>query len=200
MAWRLAPTGAVSPPPWARQSSLGRDATDPGVADDSRGCRVGRVPLRPALANIRSPRPNPRQPLPRRRGPPPGPGSGGGPRRTAAGPGGRARGQRLCIKGCCFGRRSWRVFAATRRSASRCGGGRWPWPSRSRSLRPASMRSVGRSCASRGAAPEAYRLALQQAEAACRLEPGDGAMLNTLGVAQYRAGHYREAVATLTRV
>jgi eukaryotic-like serine/threonine-protein kinase len=49
-----------------------------------------------------------------------------------------------------------------------------------------------------GAAPEAYRLALEQAETACRLEPDNGAGLNTLGVAQYRAGQYREAVATLT--
>ncbi len=50
-----------------------------------------------------------------------------------------------------------------------------------------------------GATPEAYRLALQYAEAACRLVPGDGAMLNTLGLAQYRAGHYHAAVATLTQ-
>jgi hypothetical protein len=49
-----------------------------------------------------------------------------------------------------------------------------------------------------GAAPEVYRLALEQAETACRLEPDNGALLNTLGVAQYRAGQYREAVATLT--
>ncbi len=49
-----------------------------------------------------------------------------------------------------------------------------------------------------GAAPEAYRLALEQAETACRLEPDNGGMLNTLGVAQYRTGHFREAVATLT--
>ena len=28
----------------------------------------------------------------------------------------------LCTTGCCCGRRSWRVFAATTRSASRCGG------------------------------------------------------------------------------
>ncbi len=47
--------------------------------------------------------------------------------------------------------------------------------------------------------PEAYRLALMQAVAACQLEPGNGALLNTLGVAQYRSGHYREAVATLTQ-
>ena len=58
------------------------------------------------------------------------------------------------------------------------------------------MSSVGRVPA--GAAPEAYRLALEQAETACRLEPDNGILLNTLGVAQYRTGHYREAVATLT--
>ncbi len=51
----------------------------------------------------------------------------------------------------------------------------------------------------RGAPPEAYRVALEQAEAACQLEPGNGALLNTLGVAQYRSGHYAEAVATLTQ-
>jgi Tfp pilus assembly protein PilF len=49
-----------------------------------------------------------------------------------------------------------------------------------------------------GAAREAYRLALEQAETACRFEPDNGLLLNTLGVAQYRAGHYREALATLT--
>ena len=40
---------------------------------------------------------------------------------------------------------------------------------------------------------------MEQAEAACQHEPDKGALLNTLGVAQYRAGHYREAVATLTQ-
>jgi WD40 repeat protein/predicted Ser/Thr protein kinase len=48
------------------------------------------------------------------------------------------------------------------------------------------------------AEPKAYRLALRQAEAACRLVPDSGSYLNTLGVAQYRAGRYREALATLT--
>ena len=41
-------------------------------------------------------------------------------------------------------------------------------------------------------------MALEQAEAACQHEPDKGALLNTLGVAQYRAEQYREAVATLT--
>jgi hypothetical protein len=47
--------------------------------------------------------------------------------------------------------------------------------------------------------PSAYRLALRRAEAACEEKPDDGGCLNTLGVARYRLGLYREAVATLTR-
>ncbi len=43
-----------------------------------------------------------------------------------------------------------------------------------------------------------YRRALLQAEEACRLSPGSGELLNTLGVAQYRAGQYQKAVETLT--
>ena len=39
---------------------------------------------------------------------------------------------------------------------------------------------------------------MEQAKAACQHEPDKGALLNTLGVAQYRAEQYREAVATLT--
>jgi WD40 repeat protein/tRNA A-37 threonylcarbamoyl transferase component Bud32 len=50
-----------------------------------------------------------------------------------------------------------------------------------------------------GAAAAAYREALLQAEEACRLVPDDGNIVNTLGVAQYRAGHYQQAVATLLR-
>ena len=49
------------------------------------------------------------------------------------------------------------------------------------------------------AEPAAYRLALRQAEAACRLVPQDGEFLTTLGMAQYRVGQYAEAVATLTQ-
>jgi WD40 repeat protein len=48
-----------------------------------------------------------------------------------------------------------------------------------------------------GASPAALRLAVRQAEAACRLVRGDGNHLNTLGVAYYRAGKYTEALATL---
>jgi WD40 repeat protein len=50
-----------------------------------------------------------------------------------------------------------------------------------------------------GAAPERYRQALQWAKEACRLEPDHGDYLTTLGVAQYRVGEYRQALATLSR-
>jgi WD40 repeat protein len=50
-----------------------------------------------------------------------------------------------------------------------------------------------------GATADAHRLALRQAEAACRLSPDTGLYLTTLGVAQYRVGKYAEALATLTR-
>jgi hypothetical protein len=46
---------------------------------------------------------------------------------------------------------------------------------------------------------DAYRKALRWAEAACRQEPDDGFYLNTLGVAQYRTGRYKEALETLGR-
>ncbi len=45
---------------------------------------------------------------------------------------------------------------------------------------------------------EEYARALQLAEQACAIEPS-GTYLNTLGVAQYRMGHYAEALATLQR-
>jgi hypothetical protein len=50
-----------------------------------------------------------------------------------------------------------------------------------------------------GATAEQYAQALRYAEAACRMEPENGNSLNTLGIAQYRAGRYQEALATLTR-
>jgi WD40 repeat protein len=50
-----------------------------------------------------------------------------------------------------------------------------------------------------GADPAAARRAVAQAAVAVELSPGDGNILNTLGVAQYRSGLYREAVATLTQ-
>jgi WD40 repeat protein/serine/threonine protein kinase len=65
---------------------------------------------------------------------------------------------------------------------------------------PARLNEVSWSVArQRGAPPEGYRLAVRRAEAACQLVPNNGAMLNTLGVAEYRAGLYSDAVATLTQ-
>jgi hypothetical protein len=45
--------------------------------------------------------------------------------------------------------------------------------------------------------PFQYRFALLQAAHACRLAPDQGAYRATLGAAQYRAGRFAEAVATL---
>jgi tetratricopeptide (TPR) repeat protein len=45
----------------------------------------------------------------------------------------------------------------------------------------------------------AYRRALRYAEAASQLLPDNGLILNTLGVAQYRAGQYAAALETLMR-
>jgi WD40 repeat protein len=50
-----------------------------------------------------------------------------------------------------------------------------------------------------GASASAYRLALRRAEAASRLLPQWRGLMNTLGVAQYRVGLNREAVATLMK-
>jgi tetratricopeptide (TPR) repeat protein len=44
-----------------------------------------------------------------------------------------------------------------------------------------------------------YARALRQAEAACRIQPDNGSLLNTLGVAQYRNGKHDDALNTLTR-
>jgi len=52
---------------------------------------------------------------------------------------------------------------------------------------------------SSGRTPTAYQAALRQAGEASRQRPEDGAILNTLGVAQYRVGQYAEAVTTLTK-
>jgi WD40 repeat protein/serine/threonine protein kinase len=49
------------------------------------------------------------------------------------------------------------------------------------------------------AASSAYLMALRWAVAACRQEPENGFYLNTLGLAQYRLGEYRSAIATLNR-
>ncbi|MCI0460788.1 MAG: hypothetical protein L0Z62_27885, partial [Gemmataceae bacterium] len=48
-------------------------------------------------------------------------------------------------------------------------------------------------------AADRYRRAVTWAQTAHGLDPENGAYLTTLGVAQYRAGEYRPAVATLTR-
>ncbi|MEP0844171.1 MAG: protein kinase [Phycisphaerae bacterium] len=50
-----------------------------------------------------------------------------------------------------------------------------------------------------GRSGEQYQRALMFAEGACLKEGDDGALLNTLGVAQYRVGQYEKALATLTR-
>jgi WD40 repeat protein/cell division protein FtsL len=44
-----------------------------------------------------------------------------------------------------------------------------------------------------------YRLALRQADMACRLAPKEESYRTTLGVAQYRVGRLQDALATLTR-
>jgi WD40 repeat protein len=49
----------------------------------------------------------------------------------------------------------------------------------------------------RGGDPAAYRLALRRAEAACRIWPDNGMYLNTVGLAHYRLGQYREAEVAL---
>jgi WD40 repeat protein/serine/threonine protein kinase len=50
-----------------------------------------------------------------------------------------------------------------------------------------------------GAKSDKYQKAFRYAEAGHQLAPNDGWCLLTLGVAQYRVGHYQEALATLTR-
>jgi WD40 repeat protein len=52
---------------------------------------------------------------------------------------------------------------------------------------------------SSGTSKEDLDLALCMASRAAELAPSSGDCLNTLGVAQYRAGHYAEALQTLTR-
>jgi tetratricopeptide (TPR) repeat protein len=51
----------------------------------------------------------------------------------------------------------------------------------------------------RDAGKDAYDLAIRQAQAAINLKPQDGYLLKTLGVAQYRAGRYTDAMETLTK-
>jgi DNA-binding beta-propeller fold protein YncE len=51
----------------------------------------------------------------------------------------------------------------------------------------------------RDAGKEAYAAALRRAEAAARLAPGNGNVLNTLGIAHYRLGDYARALETLEK-
>jgi hypothetical protein len=44
-----------------------------------------------------------------------------------------------------------------------------------------------------------YRKALRYSEEACQLEPENGGLLNTLGVAHYRVGNYEKALEVLSR-
>jgi Tfp pilus assembly protein PilF len=60
-------------------------------------------------------------------------------------------------------------------------------------------RAVWEAVKARDANKDAYVRALRQAEDAAHLAPGNGLILNTLGVAQYRAGRYADALATLTK-
>jgi hypothetical protein len=50
-----------------------------------------------------------------------------------------------------------------------------------------------------GQSPEQYQQALRLAQSACRQQPYDGLLLNTLGVAQYRVGCFADAVDTLSK-
>jgi hypothetical protein len=50
-----------------------------------------------------------------------------------------------------------------------------------------------------GASPKECRLAVRLAETVCQFKPDSGTYLNTLGIAQYRAGKYEVCLETLTR-
>jgi tetratricopeptide (TPR) repeat protein len=65
-----------------------------------------------------------------------------------------------------------------------------PWPLNEAAWKVVQARDAGK---------DAYARALGWAEAAVRLAPGNEMFLNTLGVAQYRAGRYAEALANLTK-
>jgi tetratricopeptide (TPR) repeat protein len=69
------------------------------------------------------------------------------------------------------------------------------WPEDPERLRMATWEVVRQPDAPAGR----YRQALRWAEAACRLAPNDYQCLTTLGVARYRVGQYKEALAELTR-
>jgi WD40 repeat protein/tRNA A-37 threonylcarbamoyl transferase component Bud32/Flp pilus assembly protein TadD len=59
--------------------------------------------------------------------------------------------------------------------------------------------AAGKVVKGRDAGKDACTAALRRAEAAARLAPGDGSILNTLGVTQYRLGDYAKALETLER-
>ena len=50
-----------------------------------------------------------------------------------------------------------------------------------------------------GDTPENYETALKKSARANDLAPSDVNILNTLGIAQYRAAHYQQCIETLTR-
>jgi WD40 repeat protein/serine/threonine protein kinase len=77
-------------------------------------------------------------------------------------------------------RRALRLTAHYRESPARLNDASWPVARRA------------------WARPGGHALALRQAEAACRQQPGNGGLLNTLGAAQYRNGQYAAALKTLT--
>jgi WD40 repeat protein len=64
---------------------------------------------------------------------------------------------------------------------------------------PAFHDAAWRGVSRQGAAADRYRQALRWAETACRREPDEEGYRTALGLAQYRVGQYREALATLTR-
>jgi hypothetical protein len=69
------------------------------------------------------------------------------------------------------------------------------WPEDQAALIQAS-REIVRSA---NASAERYNQALRHAKAVCRPESENGYLLTTLGIAQYRARRYQEALETLTR-
>src|SRR5262249_58295321 len=90
----------------------------------------------------------------------------------------------------CVGLFLWRMTANPKANPDRAVGPEGP-----EQLNEAAWRVVR----DRRASPDEYARALEQAEEAVRGAPENGYILNTLGVAQYRAGRYADALATLTK-